>query len=163
MNSEEVSTFWDYEHRRFGPSKKKGKPQPVLIKDIYHEFFASKLVETRDDWDNLSDDVMYLDPKARAYEDWELGRAKKDGLNEAEKAAHLSPQHCRAACESLDDCYAYRFQNGICATSWAFKLGKPVKRPGEEAQRYFSGWDVKKIQAFIQREGECTRWRWPDA
>jgi hypothetical protein len=161
MNSEEISTFWEYERRRYAAQDLPSAPPPLLIKDIYHEFLEPKLLESREDWDNLSDDVLYLDPSSRQFEDWEIGRSKKSDMNEFEQVAHLSFGHCRRACESLSDCFQFRYQNGICGTSWAFKLGKPVKKPYEEFMRWTSGWDVKKIDDWVEKQGDCSNWVWP--
>jgi hypothetical protein len=162
MNSEEISSFWEFESRRYAAQSLPSAPGPLRIKDIYHEFFEPKLVETRDDWDNLADDVFYLNATARNYEDWELGRTKKEkDMSDEEKSAHLSFNDCRLACETLKDCFQYRYQNGICGTSYAFKLGKPVKKEKEDKDRWFSGWDVDKINNFIEEQGECGKVRWP--
>jgi hypothetical protein len=52
----------------------------LLIKDLYHGLIAPKMQVQRQDWDNLSDDVCYINPdhdaQARAG-DHERGRQKK--------------------------------------------------------------------------------------
>lgn len=160
MNSEEISTFWDYEMRRYA-AESLSDPPPLRIKDIYHEFLAPKLTGRREDWDNLSDDVTYLDPLA-IHPEWKLGRAKnQNDMNEVEKLAHMSLEHCARACESLDDCFQYKYEDRECKTSWSFKMGHPVKRESEPSQRSLSGWDINKINKWIKAQGECRRIEWP--
>jgi hypothetical protein len=162
MNSEEINAFWAYESKRYASQDLPSSPPPLRIKDIYDEFFAPKLVPSREDWDNLSDDVFYLNSSTRDFEEWEVNRAKKKDMNEFEEAAHLSFDNCRAACESLKDCFQYRFQDGICGTSWAFKLGKPMKKASQEKKRWMSGWDVAKIKQWIEKQGDCGKVKWPE-
>lgn len=160
MNSEEISTFWDYEMRRYA-TESLSDPPPLRIKDIYHEFLAPKLTDLREDWDNLSDDVTYLNRDGFVPE-WRLSRSKNiDDMNEAEKLAHLSMEHCARACESLHDCFQYKYQYGECKTSWSFKLGHPVKLETEASHRPMSGWDIKKINKWIKEQGECGQVEWP--
>lgn len=162
MNSEEVNSFYDFEHSRY--AKEDPKHQSVLrIKDIYEHFVASKLVETRDDWDNLSEDTYYLNRSDGRHEEWEINRAKPaDQLNEAEKLAHLDLEHCRLACESVSECFQYRWKDGICGTARAFMLGRPRRRDGnEEHKRWKSGWLVDKIHRWIEEQGECKGVEWP--
>lgn len=161
MNSEEINSFYAYEHARYAVEDP--RHQSVLrLKDIYHHFFASRLVDERDDWDNLSEDTYYLNESDGRYEDWQKQRAKKDHLNDAEKEAYKSFDHCRKACESVNDCFQFRFQDGICGTARAFMLGHPRKRDGdEERKRWKSGWLVKKIHNWIEEQGECQGVNWP--
>ncbi|TEA22600.1 hypothetical protein C8034_v002939 [Colletotrichum sidae] len=162
MNAEEISTFWEYEHKRYADPTLPNPPPPMRIKDIYHAFFAPRMVLDRADWNNLADDRFYLDESANKHEDWQLNRAKLENLTPEEKEAHLSYAQCRKACEADQGCYAFQFKNGICAFSWSFKLGHPVKKEAHEEKRTMSGWDVRKINAFIEKQGECGPVKWPD-
>jgi hypothetical protein len=64
---------------------------------------APKLVNYRADWDNLSDDVCYIDPTPailEATDDVLKGRQKKPAdLTDIEKEAHKSPEHCARVCQ----------------------------------------------------------------
>ncbi|KAK3689206.1 glycosyltransferase family 31 protein [Podospora appendiculata] len=166
MNSEEISTFWEFERRRTAKAAKAGDSTPLLIKDIYTEYLASKLQPKREDWDNRSDDRFYLDTEdqSKKWEDWQLGRMKpyKD-YNAFEKKAHLSFEDCAAACESLSEseCFQYKYQKGICMFSRSVMLGKPVKED-DDLGHTISGWDVKKIDAWVKAQGECTKILWPE-
>lgn len=58
----------------------------------------------RKDWDNLSDDVCYINPDPSAQEradGHERGRQKSD-LTAVEKEAWKSPDHCARVCEDED-------------------------------------------------------------
>ncbi|KND94347.1 hypothetical protein TOPH_01254 [Tolypocladium ophioglossoides CBS 100239] len=110
-SAQEVSEIYAFEQER-------NFSYPMRIKDLYHRFVEDRLRAARDDWDNLSDDVFYLNSSASDYDDWELKRAKKENLSALEMAAHQSFDDCRRACQSLDECFQYRFHNGICAISY---------------------------------------------
>jgi hypothetical protein len=171
MNSEEISTFWDFERRHFwtlasqSPAALAAR-RPLLLRDIYAEFLAPKLVRAREDWDNLADDVYYFDADSpeREWESWRLGRLRKqDGMSAAEKKAHLGFSECRAACESVgpDACMSFKWSDGLCGFGRAFQLGKPTKREDEQQKRTMSGWPVAKIEKWIAEQGECTSIEWP--
>lgn len=165
MNSEEVSTFWDWERRRYASQK---SPTALLLKDIFLEFLDPKLQQTREDWNNLSDDRYYVnktDPDHQ-WEDWRVGQMKNESqYNEFEKRAHLSFDDCGKACESLgtDECFGYRWSDDCCSMSNSFLLGKPVKKDDNEKKRTMSGWDIKKIRKWIDDQGPtCDKILWPD-
>jgi hypothetical protein len=166
MNSEEINTFWAFEQRRTRELAASGQSRPLVIKDIYDEFLAPHLNETREDWDNLADNRYYLDTESgdHKWEDWQVGRMKKaDDYNEAEKSAHTSFEACGAACKSLgaNECFRYRYEKGACSISNSFIMGHPVKRERGEHLRVMSGWDVAKINAWIKKQGTCSRVHWP--
>lgn len=122
-----------------------------------------ELVEARPDWDNLSEDVYYLNKTRAAYEDWELGRAKNDDLSAEEAEAYKSFDDCKKACLSMDNCFQFRYQNSICAVAHKFMHGKPVKKGDDDSKRYMSGWNVKKIKEWIEEQDDCDKkqFKWP--
>ncbi|GJD04767.1 glycosyltransferase family 31 [Colletotrichum higginsianum] len=139
------------------------QPPPVMrIKDIYNEFFKPRMQPERADWDNLADDRFYLDESANKHEDWQLGRTKTEDLTAEEKVAHLSFGQCRTACEADSGCFSFQYKDGLCSFAWSWKLGHPVKRPSKDEKRVMSGWAVKKINAWIEKQGECGPVKWPD-
>ncbi|KAJ0326648.1 hypothetical protein COL5a_006836 [Colletotrichum fioriniae] len=150
MNAEEISTFWEYEHKRYSDPSLPQPPPVMRIKDIYHEFFAPP------------DDRFFLDESANKHQDWQLNRAKKEDLTEEEKVAHLSFGNCRKACEADRSCFSFQYKDGVCGFSWAWKLGHPVKRESTDEKRTMSGWAVEKINAWIEQQGECGPVKWPD-
>jgi hypothetical protein len=172
MNSEEISTFWDFERRHFWtlasqkPSDIKAR-RPLLLRDIYHEFLQPKLVRAREDWDNLADDIYYFDADSpdHEWEEWRLGRLRKEEeKNDEEKKAHLGFSECRAACESVgtDTCMSFKYFDGLCGFGRAFQLGKPVKRHEQQEKRTMSGWPVAKIEKWIKEQGDCSKVEWPE-
>lgn len=83
-------------------------------------------------------------------------------MNEFEEKAYLSPEHCEVACDSVgtDNCFQWKWADGICAFSNSFKLGAPIKIESEERKRMISGWMVAKIKEWVDKQ-ECNVLRWP--
>ncbi|KAK8133346.1 hypothetical protein PG984_005358 [Apiospora sp. TS-2023a] len=166
LNAEEVSSFWEYERDFFQPrdnTRSLTTQRTLLLKDIYTHYFAPKMQGSREDWDNLSDDVFYID-RARTDRKWdsfELERAKKGPMSQVERKAHKSFEDCRAMCEAVDACFQFLYQDGLCASSFSFKLGKPNRSEQSPAKRWRSGWIVPKINKWIERQGECKKPIWP--
>lgn len=161
MNSEEISSFWEFERKRYRTNHK-----PLLFSEVYDEFIASKLNTVREDWDNGADEWMYIDfdSEEHSWEDWRIGRSKKeDEKSDVEKAAHASWEGCRAACLEHEECFQFMWHDECCAMRRNFRLGTPVKKDEHEKHRYISGWDVDKIKKWISQYGDCgDRVEWPD-
>ncbi|KAI1769927.1 glycosyltransferase family 31 protein [Hypoxylon cercidicola] len=141
-------------------------PDPTLrFKDIYHEFVEPKLSVRRDDWDNLSNDVVYLDRNAK-HEQWQKNRAKKLDqqirVSAVEMDAHKSFNHCRKLCDTVASCFQFSYHDGICAYSKSFMLGKPMEKTDEIEQRWVSGWNVNRIRTWVDRQGNCKEPVWPN-
>lgn len=169
LNSEEVASIWDFEQRRLANhSGPVSTLPPLLIKDLYYEYFQPKLVQKLEDWDNMYDDYLnnvwyYLDKDDKNH-DWENFHDQKyiwhmkdkNQLNDLEKKAHKSFDDCRKACESLDECLQFRWQDDACAMSKNFRLGNPMRKEDEPSKRWMSGWDVEKINKWIDAQDECV-------
>lgn len=165
VNSEEINSIWDFERRRYNEQGAFSRPGPVLIRDIFNEFFAPKLAAKREDWNNRADDRFYLDTKdeSRKWDKWMLDRMKKaKDYNQFEKKAHKSFDDCAAACKSLSDCFQFLYKDGQCSIGKSFRLGQPVKKEKDQKKRPFSGWDVDHIQNFIKKQGDCKKIHWPN-
>ncbi|KAI1506718.1 hypothetical protein F5X99DRAFT_404075 [Biscogniauxia marginata] len=161
VNSEEMSSFWEFEKRFFHSQVSSVTHQRSLVfKDIYEEFLAAKLQPMRQDWDNLSEDVHYLDPEGE-HDQLQLARAKKEGLTTVEKNAHKSFEHCQKMCDKVKDCFQFSYHSGICAYHKGFLLGKPKKKTDKENERWMSGWAIDKINAWVQKQGQCKEPVWP--
>ncbi|KAH6656890.1 hypothetical protein BKA67DRAFT_655195 [Truncatella angustata] len=160
MNSEEISTFWEFE-KRFYESQEPTSNHTLLLKDIYEEFSRPRLEAKREDWDNLSEDVYYLNAKANKYETWQLDRAKQGDLSDTEEDAHMSFEHCAKMCDEVEECFQFRFQDGICSYQKGFLLGHPKKKDPKEDERWISGWPVEKIKAWVQEHRHCDKPLWP--
>lgn len=165
MNAEEISSFWEYERDFFQPRDKVRSlttQRTLLLKDIYTRYFAPKMQASREDWDNLSDDVLYIDrDSGRKWDAFELERAKKGPMSQVERKAHKSFEDCRAMCEAVESCFQFLYHDGLCASSLSFKLGKPNRSEQSPAKRWKSGWIVPKINKWIERQGECKKPIWP--
>ncbi|KAL2887013.1 putative glycosyltransferase family 31 protein [Ceratocystis lukuohia] len=162
MNSEEVATFWDFESSQYNTTDDV-KNKPMLIKDIYTKFVAPRVKERIDIWDNMSDDILLFDKndeRTHKWQDWEISRIPKDEeMTPALRDAYHSVENCKAACDSFNDCFQWRFHNGLCSFSRSFRLGRP--HHDDDRGRWVSGWNLSRIQDFIDHEGECTSIHWP--
>lgn len=166
MNSEEISSFWEYEQHRSASSD---NPTLLRIRDIFHHFVKPRLTSRRRDWDNLSDDRFYLDPDAppgapghgRNFDDGEMERAKTTNLSAREEVAHASWERCRDACDEEPKCFQYRWQDGLCGLSWSVKLGAPAAGGRDETTTFTSGWNTARIMRFLDEMGGCEEVRWP--
>lgn len=151
-----------------------------MIKDLYEGLIAPKMKSIRKDWDNLSDDVCYInpDPSAQDRADGQArDRQKKDDeMSEIEKQAWRSPENCAKVCESeipeedannkdkklTRSCFQYRWHDEVCCTARSFKLGEPKPAPedDDEKSRWTSGWYMKGINDWIGAMGECSKPAW---
>ncbi|KAI1424139.1 hypothetical protein F5Y12DRAFT_715670 [Xylaria sp. FL1777] len=173
MNAEEISTVWQFEQTR-------KTDRILMIKDLYDSLIAPKMQKTRENWDNGSDDVCYinLDPDAQERADGhDRDRQKgEDEMSEIEKNAWKSPENCAKVCESemseedsdnkekrLDrSCFQYSWHDEVCCTSKSFKLGEPKPKPKgvDSKAKWTSGWYMEGIQDWIDAMGECTKPAW---
>lgn len=160
MTSEDVSDFWEFERNRLTKTQ-----EPLLFKEIYHEYFEPKLVPVRHDWDNDSDGWYYVDLNSsdHDWEDWRVDRStKEEDKSKLQRSAHLSADDCARACDEHVDCFQWSYASECCGMKRSFQLGRPVKRPQEEKERMTSGWAVARIDRWVESRGECTEVRWPE-
>lgn len=155
LGSEELFALYNFERERNFAS-------PLRIKDLYHSFVAPQLVPIRPDWDNLSDDVFYLNASGNTYDRYQFRKAKLEGLSPVERVAHLSFDNCLRACRVDAACLQYRYHNGVCGFSWTIKHGLPKLKASQISDRWMSGWDADKIQAWLQEHDHCDdEIKWP--
>ncbi|CAI6097048.1 unnamed protein product [Clonostachys chloroleuca] len=153
VSSEEVTGLHEFEIERDFTS-------PLRFRDLYHRFIEQLLEDKREGWDNLSEDVFYLYEKAREYSDWQLQRTKKGGLSSIEREAHLGFDQCQRACHNDPGCFQFRLNQGICAMSNSIKHGRP-RKPETKDDEWLSGWDVPKINRWVQDNSNCGKITWP--
>ena len=136
---------------------------PMRIRDIYQQFLQDQLPKTRNDWDNMSDDVYYLNSTAPGAKGWDSRKVKTEGLSKLEQKAHSSFDDCRIACRSLSNCLQYRYYQGVCSTSSKIKHGQPKQSEGkpDAEDHWISGWDLEKIEAWVREHDECGEVVWP--
>lgn len=162
MSSEEISSFWEFERKRYRTNQK-----PLIFSEIYDEFFGEKLQPVREDWENGADDWFYIDfdRPGHTWEDWRIGRStKEEAKTETEKVAHVSWEGCRSACLEHNECFQFSWHDECCGMHRNFRLGKPVKKEQDTKLRTVSGWNVDKIKSWIDQHGMCgDRVEWPDA
>jgi hypothetical protein len=77
-----------------------------MIKDIYDALVGPKMTVQRQDWDNLSDDVCYINPdpdvQHRAEDHIRERQKKEEDMSDIEKVAWKSASHCSRVCEDED-------------------------------------------------------------
>ncbi|UKZ77311.1 hypothetical protein TrVFT333_005031 [Trichoderma virens FT-333] len=155
VGSEELSDLYAFERER-------NFAFPMRIRDLYHQFVAPQLEPLRPDWDNTSSDVLYLNTSSAIYDDEQLSKAKTQHLSHLEEMAHDSFESCRAACQADKDCLQYRFHQGICGFGMRITHGHPKPREDDALNRWMSGWDIDKIQAWVQKHDICDdKIDWP--
>lgn len=159
LSPEEISTFWAWESKRFG------RDEVTRHRDVFHAFVEPALVPEREDWNNLVSDALYLVEgyTDRKFSDGEIARAKHGDkpLSDAQAHAHESFEACGAACADEPKCLQYRWNDGLCQLGWSVRLGRPMKREAVHAKRWFSGWNLTRIDEFVQKQGECGEIKWP--
>ncbi|OTB16748.1 glycosyltransferase family 31 protein [Daldinia sp. EC12] len=169
MNAEEISNVWQFEQTR----KTDVSTRVLLIRDLYDGLIRPKMQVSRENWDNLSDDVCYLnpDPEAQQRADGHSRDRQKKGedMNDIEKEAWKSWENCAKVCESQDrnrSCFQYRWHDEVCCTAKSFKLGAPKMPPdnGDSKAKWVSGWHLKGINDWIDAMGECKKpaWKTPE-
>ncbi|KAF3075027.1 hypothetical protein CFAM422_002786 [Trichoderma lentiforme] len=154
--SEDLSDLYGFEQKR-------NFAFPMRIKDLYHEFLEPQLAPIRPDWDNMSDDALYLDTSSAIFDvDRQLSKVKTQDLSDLEKTAHLSFDKCRAACQADKECLQYRFHQGICGFGRSIIHGHPKPKEVDAFNGWMSGWDVDKIHAWVQKHDSCDdKIDWP--
>lgn len=166
VDSEEMSTFWEFEARTHlrAPASRPGEPpRPILLRDMYHEFFRPRASAVREDWTNISDDRVYETPKLDGEGGERAAQEQREKLAEWEKVAHMSLENCRRACEKTSDCFQYLYYHEQkCGISRSFKIGYPLKHEEELSKRQTSGWLLDRIDKWVAKQGECTNIIWPD-
>lgn len=160
VGSEEMSLFWEYEMKRHLAAENTSEPHPVLIRDMYLEYFLPRATDARDDWNNASKDVLLL---GRAPTEDEKGIAVPDAKkSDIERVAHASFEGCRAACKATASCFQFSFVGeGKCALGKSFKIGYPTGKEKDEAKRTRSGWLTERIKGWVEEQGECEP-EWPE-
>lgn len=113
---------------------------------------APGLDAERDDWYNLSDDVLYRSPETEGDHP-----KSPDHMSPREKEAHTSFEHCGRACEESPRCFQFVYHAQTCGFSYSYRLGR--RRLPESGEGYKSGWMLAKI-AQDQAANPCTTPEW---
>ncbi|KAI9825516.1 MAG: hypothetical protein M1819_000508 [Sarea resinae] len=150
MSSEEIHRVWKFEAQR---NQSAG---PLLLSEIFDHFVQPIIAPTREDWDNLSHDLIYRSASAIAGEEATYAGKSYDTLTPPEREASFSFEHCRAACIDNPECKQFKFQNQTCSLARAISRGTAsAPKPADQGGRVMSGWMVERVEAFKQRMGPC--------
>jgi hypothetical protein len=139
MSPEEFNLFHDFE-KSFHQSRLQATipRKPLVFKDVYYHFVSKKMTTKREDWDNLSTLKYQTQPGTRN-----------------------SRKQCRTSCRQIGNCFQYKYQNATCFHGRSFKLGMPTRHGDTDHGRSYSGWDLSKINAWVNEQGECREVKWP--
>jgi hypothetical protein len=174
LTAEEVSSIWTFDQKRGFDA------EPMRFKTLFHEFLEPYLQTRRDDWDNLSSDLWYLNATAaeeqRAkeeaksedandglhFDDSEIDRSKSKNwrLSDEEEVAYVNVESCEKACETMSDCMQWKYRSGLCMLDKRASLGRPLVE-NDNAKKFTSGWMVDRIKEWANKE-ECKgSVKWP--
>jgi hypothetical protein len=107
--------------------------------------------ETRTNWDNVSDDLVYEPPQDESK--------KGDSAHDPKLYAYKSSENCRRACKENVECYQWLWDERSCKLGKGFKLGHlRVAREGEAM--FTSGWDFERIKDFVAKNTGCKAPLW---
>ncbi|KAI1135815.1 glycosyltransferase family 31 protein [Hypoxylon sp. FL0543] len=167
LDPEEISSFWRFEKRFY---ESQTFPRPIIrFKDVYEEFVEPKLLPERYDWDNLSEDVLYLDPnhperftQEEKAKDHTKKLLKQFHIPAVERDAYKSFKHCSLLCSSLRKCFQFSYHNGACAYNKSFRLGRLTKKTDKKEERWISGWKQRQICDWADEHRDCKQLVWPN-
>ena len=114
------------------------------------------LTSERDDWDNLSNDLVFRGPGLQSEYD-----IPEDEMTTAQKVAYVSFENCKKACEQHYTCFQFVYYDQTCGLSLSYRLGR--RRGPGDGVRYRSGWDLARI-GYSQNDMPCISvdWIWYD-
>jgi hypothetical protein len=163
VDSEEMSLFWEFETKTYLDRAAAGEdPAPITIRDMYFEYFLPRTTDLRENWNNVSDDIIYIPPnrKPQAREKHKLVPARRQ--KDWEKVAHTSLENCRTACEKTPTCFQFTYYyEETCWLSKSFKIGYPTQHSVDRRENKVSGWLTERIKEWVDEQGECTKLIWP--
>lgn len=111
------------------------------------------LPSERDDWYNLSDDLMFRAPGVEG----ERQKSPSD-MTSVEKEAYTSFEQCQKACKEHSKCFQFVYHDQTCGFSFSYRLGYQRDPEGDEG-RYKSGWILDKIEKDRQ-DHPCKTPEW---
>lgn len=128
------------------------RQKPLLLQELYQHLIDPHLDANREDWYNLSDDILYRPPGAEGDR-----QKSREEMSPLEKDAHMSFEHCGRACEDQSRCFQYVYYTQTCGFSYSYRLGR--RRLPESGTTYKSGWNRAKI-ARDQAAHPCPSPQW---
>ncbi|OAL23513.1 hypothetical protein AYO22_06563 [Fonsecaea multimorphosa] len=161
VHSYEVEALWQFEKDWINKTWDDEDPGavPYLYKDVFEDFVRPHISEEKKDWNNLSGDRTFTQPKEDHVKedndwDWKNDDEKQnmwDELGEFEKKSVESIQDCRAVCEKDKQCMQFAWHPGTCKLSHSIKMGRPVDSKDE----YTSGWMIDRVEKFSAARSKC--------
>ncbi|KAK9327084.1 hypothetical protein V1520DRAFT_315648 [Lipomyces starkeyi] len=128
------------------------REQPILFKDVYHEFVMPYLQDgRRDNWDNFADIREYpqsLNPKQVERDDEWRKQHPKDSKPPIPN--YDSYENCSTLCQEWDECVQFRYRPGYCGLSNNVRLGKK-QLDGDKA--FSSCWFLERIRKIRNSSG----------
>ena len=166
VHSYEVEALWQFEREWINKTWDDEDPGavPYLFKDVFEDFVIPHISEKKKDWNNLSGDKTFTQPKADHVKedadwDWKNDDEKQkmwDDLSELEKSGIESVDKCREVCDSDPQCVQFSWHPGTCKLSHSIKMGRPV----DSKEEYTSGWMLERVAAFHKARGDCGEISW---
>ena len=147
ITPDEASQIWAFEQQIQDVTK------PLLLKELYAGMVAAEVHAERDDWYNLSDDLMYRGPGVNGDR-----QKPEQEMTPVEKEAYMSFEHCSRACEEQDRCFQFVYSDQTCGFSYSYRLGRK-RLPESDGKTYKSGWALAKM-ARDQAGSPCNSPEW---
>ena len=175
LTAQEVSQVWNFEQERRTQGITVSPPQtppqtpfphlylhpplqrPLLFMDIFNHFVKPTLLPHRDDWNNLSNDIIYTPPPSDQPDKKYAGQKWTD-LSDPQRSSADSPDNCEKVCDADKDCFQWMHTDREC------RIGRSIKMGGskgmEQGRKFVSGWKFEKIEAFEKEMGNCSKVDW---
>ncbi|KAK9364893.1 hypothetical protein V1509DRAFT_634924 [Lipomyces kononenkoae] len=129
------------------------RDQPILFKDVYHEFVMPYLQEgRRDNWNNLADIREY--PESLNPQNIQRDKAWRKEHPEAPEPIipdYDSFEKCDKLCQEWGECVQFRYRPGYCGLSNNVRLGK---KQLNSDKAFSSFWFLDRIRA-IRHDSGC--------
>lgn len=124
---------------------------------------AKHMTPERDDWHNLSDDVVYS-ASGQTNDNDRQKLPEEKGLSETEHEAHKSFEHCRKVCEEDPKCFQFVHFDQTCGLSYSYRLGSRQQQQQLDSStagvRYKSGWLMDRIDRDREEGAVCEELVW---
>ncbi|KAK9487159.1 hypothetical protein V1527DRAFT_495329 [Lipomyces starkeyi] len=131
LTSHDIERLYEFE-RKFP------QDQPILYKDVYHEFVMPYLRDERqNNWDNLADSRQY-------------SKDREKDQNNPEETAYNSFEECSKKCQEWEDCVQFRYRTEYCGLSNNIRLGA---KHMEGDSSFSSCWRIDRIRGFRNHTG----------
>lgn len=131
----------------------------MTFSELYFHFVEPHLVESRDHWDNLSDEETYPRNDDSAKQEGD-GDGNIVEASDIEDHAHESFDACRAACDAKPRCMQFLHHGSICRLHYSVRLGHYRGDGGDgDAAMVRSGWMLQRIRAWTEAT-PCEEAKW---